>query len=240
VDLKSLVRDASKVHETLVEQGDSLVTLKGCKIYAPVLYEEKGLLTISSEINLPAIYMITVDDKYYGVSLAIANMRIEPTTINTVVIDESQYYEFTFAPGAVVCPDLELPKDDALAYYIYDMLIAGGKIPAYFNYEDLGKLWIEAEYHVGIKLGANIAVMPMVVATMSRDAKDRTKYYRHVIQSLKEIYTNPPAFIPFSDVTYNATNTVSKFTGSYFDLGVNSALVNPSQRLEKLETILRR
>ncbi len=82
--------------------------------------------------------------------------------------------------------------------------------------------------------------MPMVIATMSRDPEDRTKYYRHEIQSLDEIKTNPPAFIPFSDVTFNATNTVSKFIGAYFDVGVNSALVIPSKRVEKIESILRR
>jgi hypothetical protein len=184
--------------------------------------------------------MITANDKYYGVSLAIAKMRITPTSINTVVLDGVQHYEFYFAPGSVICPDLELPKDDALAYWIYDMLVAGGKVPVYFNYMDLGKLWIEAEYHVGLKLGANMAVMPMVVATMSRDPDDLTKYYRQKIQSLDEINANPPVFIPFSDVTFNATNTVSKFIGSYFGLGVNSALVNPSERVEKIEMILRR
>lgn len=240
MDLKSLVRDATKIHENLVESDQQLITRKGCRIYVPAFYEEKGLLVISTEVTLPAIFCITVDDQYYGVSLAIANMRIEPTTINTVTWDDIQYYEFSFAPGAVVCPDLDLPRDDSLAYYIYDMLIAGGKVPAYFNYEDLGKLWVEAEYHVGIRLGANMAVMPMVVATMSRDANDLTKYYRHEIQSLSEIRNKPPAFIAFSDVTFNATNTVSKMIGSYFDLGVNSALVNPSERVEKIETILRR
>lgn len=240
MDLKALTRDASKIHEALVIDGNQLITRKPLKILAPLMYEEKGLLIVSTEITLPAVYCMVVDDLYYGLSLAIATIRIEPTTINTVTIGNDQYYEFYFAPGSVVSPDIDLPKDDSLAYHIYDLMIAGGKIPPYFNPEDLCKLFIQAEYHVGIKLGANIAVMPMIIATMARSSKDRNIYYRHQITQLSEMLTNPPTWIPFSDVTYNATNTVSKLIGSYFDIGVNSALVNPSERVEKIETILRR
>lgn len=240
MDITKLIRDPIKIHETLSEQGDKLITTKGCKIYTPVLYEEKGLLSIGTEITILGIFDISVDDKYNGVSLAPTMLRIEPSTINTVDINGDKYYEFVFLPGSVVIADLMAVKDDTLPYHIYDLFIASGKIPFYFTYSDLGDLFSLAEYQAGIKIGANNAVMEMIVAVISRTESDRTKYYRHEISKIADQHSNPPVYIPFSDVSYNATNTTARLIGSYYDQGVTSALINPSQRTENIETILRR
>ena len=57
---------------------------------------------------------------------------------------------------------------------------------------------------------------------------------------MDEVLSRPPALIPFRSVTYGATNTTAKLMGAYFDEGLTSALVNPSQRTEKIEELLRR
>ena len=239
MDFRTLNRDPSKIHEILVEQGEQLLVTKDCKIYIPVLWEEKGLVSIGTEIYIPGIFAITVADKYYGVSLAITNLRIEPSEFNTVDTVDGKYYEFVFDAGSVLCPDLAVPQIKELAYYIYELMIGLGKVPCFFNYIDLARLFIEAEQYVGMRLGANIAVIPMIIATMARNPHDKTQYYRHFVTKLSDINDSPPAFIAFSDVTYNATNTVARMIGAYYSLGINSALVNPSERLEKFEVPLR-
>lgn len=239
MDFRTLIRDPSKVHEVLVESGDSLICTKDCKLYFPVLWEEKGLVSIGTEIIIPGIFAISVDDRYYGVSLAIANMRVEPSEFNVVELVDGKYYEFIFDAGSVLCPDIMLPQVRELSYYIYDLMVGSGKIPSFMSYLDIARLFIDAEYHVGLKLGANVAVIPMIISTIARVQADRTQYYRHHIQQYADLETDAPAFIAFSDVTYNATNTVARMIGAYYGLGVNAALVNPSTRLEKFEVPLR-
>jgi hypothetical protein len=241
MDIKNLVRDASKVHASLHEtKNGQLVAAKACKIYIPTRFEDCRLANIASDIRVVGIFMISVEDKYYGVSLANAMMSLTPTTTSIVTVAEEDYYEFTFEKGSVVCPNMDLVKDDKLVYSIYDEIIAKGHVPWYFSYEDLGKLFATAKYHGGINLGSTNAPLEMIAAAISRDMKDRTKYYRHSIKTLANQYDTPPAFIAFRNVIHGATNTTAKLMGAYFDDGLMSALVNPSTKTEGIEDLLRR
>lgn len=241
MDVSKLKRDAAKVHAYLKEAGDgSLITTKGCKIYIPSSYAECQLASVGNETHILGIFAIVVEDQYYGVSLANAMMRIEPSATNTVDVDGSSYIEFYFEPGATVIPALELVKEDTLTYHIYDEFIAKGHVPWFISYIDLGNLFASAPYHAGVKLGANHAVLELIASVVARDPKDRTLYYRQTVKSMDEVLSRPPALIPFRSVTYGATNTTAKLMGAYFDEGLTSALVNPSQRTEKIEELLRR
>jgi hypothetical protein len=57
---------------------------------------------------------------------------------------------------------------------------------------------------------------------------------------MAEQFTKPPTFIPFRSPIYGATNTTAKLIGAYFDDSINSALVNPSEKVEGVESLLRR
>jgi hypothetical protein len=60
------------------------------------------------------------------------------------------------------------------------------------------------------------------------------------VQSIDDIVKKPPVYIPLRSVTYTATNTTNKLAGSYFQEGLVSALVSPSERKERIESILLR
>ena len=61
-----------------------------------------------------------------------------------------------------------------------------------------------------------------------------------VVDDLKTIRKNPPAYIALKNLTYAATNTVARIGGSFFGDGLVSALTNPSERVERIESILRK
>lgn len=241
MDASQFIRDANRVHAHLMETDDgALITTKGCRIYIPARFAEKTLATISNEVYIVGIFAIVVEGKYYGVSLANAMMRIEPTATESVMFGEDEYIEFCFDPGATVISSTQLVRNDTLLYEIYDEVIAKGHVPWYVSYDDLGKLFESSEKHAGVKLGANHAILEMIAAAITRDPDEMTRYYRQRIQSRDEQFSNPPAVIAFRNVTYGATNTTAKLMGAYFDDGLTSALVNPSQRVEPIEEILRR
>ena len=234
-------REPSKVLAALAEQPDgSVVTSRGCKIYIPGRFVEKQLASIAAETYIVGIYAIVVDDKYYGVSTANAMMRITPSTISTVKFNDDSYLEFSFEPGSVVIADTMLIKADTLVYKIFDEIIAKGHVPWYIGYEDLATLFDSADYHAGVRLGNSHAVLEMFAAAIARDPEQRAKYYRHSIQAQDDPVVRPPIVIPLRSVTYGATNTTAKLLGSYWADGLTSALVNPAEKTERIEALLRR
>lgn len=240
MDVRSLTRDAARVHAALEELPDGrLVTSRPTKIIVPARFEERGLTEVGVETHIVGIYAMVVDDLYYGVSLVNAMIRIEPFSTMKIKINGIDHYEFTFRPGDTVFSSTTLVKSDVLVYRIYDEIISKGRVPWYLGYSELGRIFDTARYHAGANIGANREVTELIISMIARNKKDRTKYYRTAVNSLEEMKTNPPAFVPLRSVIYAATNTTNKLAGSHFSDGIVSALVSPADRPERLETLLR-
>lgn len=241
MDSSVFVRKADKVKAALAEQPDgSVLAVKDIKIYIPERFSQKGLATIASEIYIIGIFAIVVDDKYYGVSTANAMMHVKPTLISTVKFDDTTYLELYFEAGSTVIANTELVKNASLVFRIFDEIIAKGHNPWYLSMEDRAKLFQSADYHAGVGLSRQHAILEMIAAACARDSKNLTRYYRHSVQHPDDVVTNPATTIPLRSITYGTTNTTSKLLGSYFDQGMNSALVNPTTKVENIEDILRR
>jgi hypothetical protein len=237
MDYRHYIHDGEKAKSYLREVGDSLVTTKGCKIVIPARFAERGLAYVGIDTKIIGIFAIIVEDQYYGVSLTNAMMRITPSSTNKVMYDEDEYYEFTFDAGATVVPSLQLVKIDTLVYNIYDEIISKGRVPWYLSYELMGMLFDTAKEHAGANIGQQQEVTELMVSLIARDADDRVKYYRQVIGVDPK---KKPAFIPLRSVAYAATNTLNKLAGSYARDGLISALVTPTERVERLEDLLRK
>lgn len=234
------IRDASKVYAVLKEtEQEELIATKPIKVYIPARYPEHDLAIFENEITFLGVCAFVVDDKYYGVSVVPAMMRSEPTLVNTVNIDDVDYIEMTYDPGALVIANLKLVKIDNLMYRIYDELVAKGRVPWYLGYEDLGKLFEHSKYHAGVRIGSNPAVFEMIVAAICRNPDDVKQYYRQSVRSREDLALRPPTIIPLRAVSYGATNTIAKLMGSHFNENVTSALVSPGERVERVERLLR-
>lgn len=241
MDIKTLVRDASRVHACLEElPNGSVVCTQEVKIYIPARFTERDLAYVGMENHILGIYAIVVEDLYYGVSLINAMLNIDPTSMNRLKIEGDDYLEFVFAPGATVFKSTNLVKTDTIAYKIYDEMFSKGYIPWYVGYEELGRVFDSALYHAGANIGSNQEVTQLIASMVARDPTDRTKYYRTKIEKLSDLRTTPPVFIPLNSVEYSSTNTTNKLGGSYFSVGVVSALIDPTTRTERIEEILRR
>jgi hypothetical protein len=239
MEINSLVRDADRVKACLQETSSgSLIATKGCKIIIPARFSERGLAEIGLETFIIGVYAMIVEDKYYAVSLINMMIRITPTSTLKIKIKGVEYYEFTFDPGQIVMPRTNLVRNDILVYKIYDEIVSKGKVPWYLGYEDLGHIFDTALSHGGANIGTDAEVTELIISIISRNSKDRTQYYRSSINSIEDLKTNPPVFISLKSVPYAATNTTNKLAGSYWSEGVVSALVSPSDRVERVESLL--
>ncbi len=234
-----LQRAPEKVKAHLHEREDGgIYTDVACTIQVPERYLGRHLASIGTEVHILGFFALIMEDQYYSVSITDAMMRITPSSTETVDVDGTPYLEFQFEPGDRVFYSTDLVKNDTLTYYIYDELIAKGRIPWFFNYYDLAKIFETAKEHAGIDLG-NRAIIDLIVSTIARNKENMIELYRHVLKQPRDIETNPPVIVPFRSVIWNASDTTSKLIGAYFGDSITSALVNPSDRVERIEELLR-
>jgi hypothetical protein len=240
MDPKKLQRDATRIKSSLTElPNGSVFTSKGCKIYAPVWYAEKGLASIDADKYLLGIFAIVVDDAFYAVQIVTAMVQLTPSVINKVKIDGEEYFEFVFPAESTVYKNLDLVKVDTITYLIFDNFFQRGRIPWYISETDLECIFDTAEKHAGTSVGKQREVTQLITSVISRNPNDPTQSYRATIAGTNQENEILPMFVPLMSIRYSASNTMTKLGGSYFGKGIVSAMVSPSQRPERIETILR-
>lgn len=239
MDTKALIRDADRVRQHLIEVEDgSIVTTKACKIHVPERFTAKKLAVLGAEVFIFGFFPIIMEEEYYCVNNTIAMMRICPSSTRRVVVEGNPYFEFSFEPGDKVIYTTALVVTDTLTYYMYDEFVAKGNIPWYMNYYDIVNMFETAQEHAGVNLGSR-SIIELIISTITRDATDMTRLYRHIIQNPEFVRTTPPVVIPFRSVIWNTSDTTSKLNGAYFGEGINSALVNQSETTELIEELYR-
>jgi hypothetical protein len=183
-------------------------------------------------------FAMVVEGKYYAVNKVCAMMTFSPDTINVVMVDEYPYLEMSFLPGSLAIIGRELVRNNSLLFPIYDEIVAKGRTPWYLNYTDLGGMFDTAQMHAGVNLRASRSILEMLAASRARDPKNRAGYYRNTLKSQDDLNSKQPVVIPLRSVSDGATGTGSKLLGSYLNEGLSSALVNPNERLERVEELL--
>lgn len=241
MDISQLVRDAKYVHACLQEFPDgSLIALKPCKIYIPARFEVIGLADIGIETQILGLAAIVFEDKYYGVLNVNAMVRINPARIERIKIDNIEYLEFHFNKGGVITPNLNLFVQDSILFDIYDEIISAAKVPWYMSYSDLGNLFSTAQEHAGASIGKNPEVIEIVIAKIARQSQDRSLPYALLSTEPEKLFKTKPTYVPLRSVIFSATNTTTKLAGSYMQHGVISAIVRPTEEVERIEAILRK
>lgn len=229
-----LKRDAERVKSSLKIVGQSLVATQPTVIHIPARYLDKDLAEISDSFRSLGVFAIEVDG-HYCVCNTCANVYMTPSSVRTTMVDGSQYYLLEFDKGDVIVPNINLVKIDTLAYYVFDEFIFKGNIPWFLHYEDIAKLFFPETIrkYCGVNLGTSNVVLEMVAATMARDNNDKRRYYRQT--SLEK----EPFFVGLKSSVYGATNVTARLLGSYFDDNLLSATVNPTEKSENVEALLR-
>jgi hypothetical protein len=240
ISSKQYIRDAARVHKAIQRADDgSRVAMKPLKLQIPARFPQRGLAVFEEEITFLGFCAIILDDTYYMASSICAPLRSEPSMVGSVVVDDIEYIEMQYEPGDKIIASEQLVKIDNILYRIYDEFLAKARIPWYMRYDEIGAIFQSAPKHAGVRIGKTPTVNEIIAATICRDHDDPNVFYRQIIQSLEEIETSPPLYIPLRNVSYGGSGVISKLVGSRFDEGMTSAIVNPSDRVEYTEKHLR-
>ncbi len=241
MDFSQLRRDGAAFKNTLQMFPDdsSVYTKTGCKLYFPQRFLDRGMAFVGSDNSVCGIVAAVLPTGEYSVLLVNAMVPMEPDTVEKINYLGVDYVEFGFMPGSRVIKTVDLVKNDVLIYKINNELISKGNVPWYLDYDDMAGLFDTAAEHAGTNIAENSEVTELLVSLIARDEGDRTIYYRSTVATPEDLKAKKVAWIAMMSAAYSATNTLNKLGGSYFTEGALSAMVYPTERMEKIEEIIR-
>lgn len=214
-----------------------VIAKKTISVRFPVRFEEAELATISAQNSVYGLVMLLLESGEYGLLNVNASLNLGPAIVTIVKEDDVDYYNFLYQEGQVVFESQDLVCQSGLIYSALKEFILMGKVPKYVDYDDMGKLFSTAVKHARTTAVILPSVVEFLASYIARSEKDRTKFYRETLGTGKPV--GKPSWVPLLSVYYSAPGTVNKLAGAYFNPGVVSALVNPSERVETVESILR-
>jgi hypothetical protein len=220
--------------------GGQVVTSVPCKIQIPVRFTEGsvGLGSIGINTFIYGIFAIILESGEYSVCNINAMVQINPYKTTQTTIDNNDYHEFWFNKGDIVIKSTTLLQVADSIYNVFNELVFTGKVPWYMGYEDMGKLFDTASYHGNSNAGKSQETIELIASMIARSKKDRTIYIRETAKSYSDTDIANLDYVPLKSVFYSVKSTMNKLSGSYFNDGVVSALVNPSEQQQKIEGIL--
>jgi hypothetical protein len=232
-------RDKARVNRAFKKAGDSLIALEPLRIHIPERFLERDLAVIEDVSYILGCYAIITEDNYYAPTLVPAMLKTEFDRIGRTVINDVGYVELAFDKGSKIVASTNPVVLDNLPHRIYTEFHGKGRIPWYYDKDDLPFVFAQSPKYNGVTLGADPAIWEYVSASLCRDPDDPTRYFRQIPNSKAISKTKEPYFVALRNVSFGSTNVTSKLGGSYADPGLTSALANPSERPERFESVLR-
>lgn len=242
IEISKLVRNQSIVKDLLIVKDDVMIAKDKCSIIIPYRYLQAGLLEMGKRITCATIYPIVNSKNEYAVSNYCTAMEITCKDIRNLRHNGESHYVFNFDKGDVVCPNINLVKDDGFSYKIYDEMIQKANAPWFMNYRDIGMVMSTAKELAGVNLADTNAIFELITAHLTRNGKDISKFYRESINDLNDATLNnvPKESVSYTSVTLANVNKMTKLMGGYVEDGLTSALVEKESAESGVELLLRK
>lgn len=232
-------RDKARVQQAFVKAGNALIAKEPLRIHIPERFLERDLAVIEEISYILGCYALITEDNCYSPALVPAMIKTEFDRINRVVIDDVGYVELSYDKGSKFVASTDVVVLDNLPHRIYTEFHGKGRIPWYFDKDDLPFVFSESSKYNGVTLGADPAIWEYICASLCRDPDDPSRYFRQIPNSKAVSKTKEPYFVALRNVSFGSTNLASRLGGSYADPGITSTLANPSERPERFESVLR-
>lgn len=237
LNIAGLKRDPISIATKMKKSGNSVVASEELRVVFPAHYKNKGLAAFGSTVTALSIIAILDNHGNYAVVNVISMPEFAPHTVEETVIDNKPYYVMYFDKGDSVIVKSSVVKKDNFLYELFDEFLVRANIPWFMSYEDVGNLVSTARKYAGSRIGDNPIAIETIAATIARDPSDKNIFYRHAINKHKQ--NTQPAYVGLFDIYHTFKSTINKLTGSYFNPGITSALVNHETEDSAVERALR-
>jgi hypothetical protein len=239
MSFNGLKRNPEKVISAIKKGKDGYYADKEMFVYIPENWAHNNLADIGEDVYFLGFFAIAVDG-YYATDNLPGKIRSEPTEIDVVTVDGELYYEFKYLKGALIAESTVL-RNKMFVYSVNDAFLMKGRVPKYCSYEDFISYLFQVKHYCGLNLNTNLPIMSLIAASVWVSGKDNTKLHRHLLNdpNVSEEEKKNTETVGLRNVGIKTTNAMSKVIGSYFDIGVVTAINNPTDKVEGLEEMLR-
>ena len=215
------------IEDTMVFTGNHL------EVRIPMRYRVHEALDVDEHVKTLAIFEMIVNHEFnYG--LLLPNIiRMVPSKISRSTIDGVEYQVCEFFNGDKFMLSTTVLKENHISLMMYNEFISLGNIPKFITYDNIALLFDTAEKMCDVNLKTPHAVFEMIYSHLFRDPDNLYIKYRFTDK------IKPPVFIGANNVAFGPESTTAKLIGAYFNDGINSALVNASDKHYDIEDLLR-
>lgn len=240
MSFKAMKRDAERILASIkvTPDGKEFVT-EDMFMYVPYRFKELGLAVFGKLTKVYGAHALVTRDGHYAVRNINALFPITPKITKKVKIGDIDYLEFFFPKDSVMVSNTSLIRDNTLIYFFINEIYFTGKLPEYYDYNDMGKLLRTAKDNANSATGDNRKTVELMAAYLGRSPADPTVQLRHVLGTPNYRDGNGFHWAPMKSVFLSAQGTMSKLAGNYMADGVVSSLVHKTDVVTVTETILR-
>lgn len=233
------IRSKERVDACLKLSGEALIATEPVRIQVPERFADRGLALIEDVTTLLGFMAIITQDNFYAACTQTNMIRTEPDRIGKVIVDDVRYIELHYDKGSKVIANINLVMNDNLPHPIYTENWGKGKLPWYYDQEDLALMFANTGRDNGVTIGADPAVLEFGAGRLLRNPDNPVQFYREQPGSKALYKTKEPVIVPLKNVSFGANNLSTKTGGSFYSPGLTSALAHPAERNERVEWFLR-
>lgn len=195
--------------------------------YAPIFYKNSDFYIEGKIISILGILKLEINNKINSV-LCISNyIESDPSKIET----DNKYIKLYYKKGDVFINNTSILQLD-LTNSLFTSFIMYGKIPDFFDYQHVHKLFDNSKRINNIAINVGKEILEVIYSYMYRNPKDLTEQYRYTNMKDK------PSIIGLTNITYAPESTTAKLLGSYLDDGITGALITKKPKTDSIEQIL--
>lgn len=234
-----LNRNPEKILGLLKElPGGQCVAKEKLTIMFPVRFRNIRLAIIGKVSFVYGLFAI-ISGNDFAIMNINGYVELGAASIKIETVDEVEYYKFTYEPGQTVIMTKDIVARTNLLFLAIDEFVFKGKVPWYASYEDMGRIFETAQSYAGSRARIIPSMMEFFAAYSARHKDDRLKFIRDGATSRADFAAEKIKWVPLRSIYYSTPGTVNKLSGAYFQDGIVSALVNPSNQVENVEAVLR-
>lgn len=219
-----------------VNESDFSMTFVGesLELWIPSAFEKHGMLEIGENVTTIGVMGMLIDGKYHTGLNILAPITISPSDMRKTAFEGVEYLVLTLQTGDTFMTSYRVVQNPQIIFVIWTEIIERGKLPFWFTYESLLKIFEHARAHTGSGIGVSQSVFEGIIAHISRDPHNISKQYR--LTEMQE----PFQLVALSSISNATTGTVARLNGSYFrNEGLTSALRNQVEEQQPFENLLR-
>jgi hypothetical protein len=235
-----LKRDPDYIKRLLEDNGSNIITKKDLYVFFPQKFVDRDLTSLGNTCYiLGLIAIVDLDKGVYSVLTLPTRLEMQPSEINNTVINGMDYVVLKIDKDSDFLVSKKVVKESDFVFDIMDLLLIKGKVPWYYDYNDIVKIFANVKKYTGEKAADNQLTFELLTAMIARDATDWNKYYRDILESMDDLNKKELAWVGLENIWFSFRSTLSKLAGAYMKKGIVSAIINPEKEISDLEHVLR-